>query len=239
MIKTGLAGRRCVQSDAAGSIEDFGSKLLFRLFGAFLGARELRTDRPRKLSKWAAAGIRAAGFASSFDLRVRSHIGLRCLPVQLGSGNLPLVPLGESLVHRPTVHHPADPARTYRPPPRRSARPDRAWLHLDAAVEPGGFVSRIRSQDQLLPLEAGIFRAEEPLPEGGDPACQLNARRQKAPASEAGGWTAVRTWRRATISEFVPCSFRTNVARRAMQRHSAHSSVLWCRKIGMWLIPIC
>jgi hypothetical protein len=33
--------------------------------------------------------------------------------VKLGSGNLPLVPLGESLVHRPTVHHRPSTAMTY------------------------------------------------------------------------------------------------------------------------------
>ena len=79
--------------------------LAFRLCGTFLGAGELRTNRPSELGKRATAGVRAAGFASGFDLLVRSHVRLRCLRVQLGSGNLPLVPLGESLVHRPTVQH--------------------------------------------------------------------------------------------------------------------------------------
>ena len=71
--------------------------LAFRLFGTLLGAGELRTDRPSELGKRATAGVRAAGFASGFDLLVRSHVGLRCLRAQLGSGNLPLVPLGEFL----------------------------------------------------------------------------------------------------------------------------------------------
>src|SRR5260221_7281334 len=86
------------------------SKSVFSLFGTLLGASELRTDRPSELSKLATAGIRSASFTSSLDLLVRSHVGLRCLRVQLGSGNLPLVPLGESLVHRPTVQHPAGPS---------------------------------------------------------------------------------------------------------------------------------
>jgi hypothetical protein len=36
-----------------------------------------------------------------------------------------------------------------------------------------------------------------------------------------------------------PCCLERNVARCAMQLHSVHSSALWCRKIGMWLTPIC
>ena len=88
-------------------------KLVFRLFGAPLGAGELRTDRPGELSKWATAGIRAASVASGLDLLVCSHVGLRCLRVQLGSGNLPLMALGESLVHRSTVQHPAGCARRW------------------------------------------------------------------------------------------------------------------------------
>ena len=107
-------------SGAAQNIEDLGLKLVFRLFCAPLGPRELRTDRPGELSKWATASIWTASFASCFNLLLSSHIGFRCLRVQLGSGNLPLVPLSESLVHRPTLQHSADAA---------------------TAVEPGGFVS--------------------------------------------------------------------------------------------------
>jgi len=86
-------------------------QLLCRFFGTVLGAGELRTNRPGKLGKWAAAGVRAASFTSGLDLLMRPHVGLRCLRVQLGSGNLPLVPLGESLVHSSTVQHPGGPVR--------------------------------------------------------------------------------------------------------------------------------
>ena len=194
------------------------TSLAFRLLRTFLGTAELRTDRSGELCEWATARIRSASLASGFDLLVGSHVGFRCLRVQLGSGNLPLVPLGESLVHNQQYNI-------------RRIQQGRT-VHLPAGV-PGptelGFISTRRLN------RAASSRAYV----GGDPACQLNARRQKAPSSEAGGCTAVRTWRRATISDFVPCSVRTNVVRRDMQRHSAHSSVLWCRKIGMWLIPIC
>ncbi len=132
------SGPRCVQSRTAGNIEDFGLKLVFQLFGTFLGAGKLRTDRPNELSKSAAACIRAACFASGFDLLVGSHVGLRRLRVQLGSGNLPLVPLGESLVHRPTVQHPAGPSTGVTLLGNRALQ----ICRFGAAVEPGGFVSR-------------------------------------------------------------------------------------------------
>jgi hypothetical protein len=80
-------------------------KSAFSLFGTLLRAGELRTDSPGELRKLATASIRAASFASGFDLLVRSHVGLRRLRVQLGSGNLPIVPLGESFVHKPTVQY--------------------------------------------------------------------------------------------------------------------------------------
>ncbi len=116
---------------SVGSAAAFPLKLFFRFFGAFLSAGELRADRPSELGKCATAGIRAAGFPSGFDLLVRSHVGLRCLRVQLGSGNLPLVPLGESLVHRPTVQHLR--ARLWRS--QRVLRPSGVLIDVDGDGE--------------------------------------------------------------------------------------------------------
>ena len=176
-------------------------KLVFGLFGTPLGAGELRTDRPGELSKWATAGIRAASVASGLDLLVCSHVGLRCLRVQLGSGNLPLVPLGESLVHRSTLHHPAGSARRWHGAESSRARCDgevRAphypgvetasklsfWIRSAAmrnaarnsALERSRSVA-VRAAEELPALKAGIFRARRTIAIGADPAPHLNSDR--------------------------------------------------------------
>jgi hypothetical protein len=101
-------------------------QLLFCRFVTSLGTGELRADRPGEPGKWTAGCIWAAGFASGFNLLAGSHVWLRFLPMQLGSGNLPLVPFGDSLVHDKQYNIPAAPLRAQlrsRVLPRRSAEP--------------------------------------------------------------------------------------------------------------------
>jgi hypothetical protein len=84
-------------------------QLVFCLFVTFLGTGELRSDRPGEPGKWTAGCIRAAGFASGLNLLAGSHVWLRFLRVLLGSGNLPLVPFCDSLVHDKQYNIPGAP----------------------------------------------------------------------------------------------------------------------------------
>jgi len=116
--------------------------------------------------------------------------------VQLGSGNLPLVALGESLVHRSTVQHPAgspDGGNTG----RNTLTPD-ATEKCESRIIPASeieFVDPLGRDAQRGPqfgvgalqishrmtleksfaLKAGGFRAEEPLPQSSNPARHLNS----------------------------------------------------------------